>query len=324
MAEGFKSRYINEIAGGFVLLAVFLLVAGIYLAGHAKGWFEPKLVLHTRFSTTEGTFGLQEGAEVRILGTLAGRVGQIYPVEDGSMESTMILLSRFQRFVRKDSIARVKKKYEVAGDSYVDITLGDPKTPQLETGDYIPCEKDVELIQAAQKALDDVRAKLAPIMTQVEETLENINSITHKIDVGDGTMGRLLSDRKMAENLDTAIAEIRRTGEMLTGSVYRVDGVLAELKDFATTLNVAAAPLPELSARADAILKDIRTVSAGMTGEVAGVHGVLFQAQHTLHETERLIEGLQRHWLVRGYVQPPGQTEVLDAKAIRNSGGGAP
>ena len=108
MSRPFKFRFVDEIAGGFVLLGVVLLVAGIYLAGHAQGWFEPRLVLRTLFSTAEGTYGLQEGAEVRILGTLAGRLDRITPVAQGGLEGRLILKGKFRNFVHKDSVAKVK------------------------------------------------------------------------------------------------------------------------------------------------------------------------------------------------------------------------
>ena len=40
MAPPFKFRYVNEIAGFFVLVVVLLFAAGIVLAGRAQGWFE--------------------------------------------------------------------------------------------------------------------------------------------------------------------------------------------------------------------------------------------------------------------------------------------
>ena len=58
----FKFRFVNEIAGAFVLLAVAVLAAGIFLAGRAQGLFEPRFRLHTVFSAEEGTYGLTKGS----------------------------------------------------------------------------------------------------------------------------------------------------------------------------------------------------------------------------------------------------------------------
>ena len=36
MAKKFKFRYVNEIAGGFVILVAALLIVGVVVAGHAQ------------------------------------------------------------------------------------------------------------------------------------------------------------------------------------------------------------------------------------------------------------------------------------------------
>ena len=75
MNQPFKFRFVNEIVGAFVLGAIVLLIAGIFLAGRAQGFFESKFKLHTEFATEEGSFGLQKGSDVRIRDAVAARLG---------------------------------------------------------------------------------------------------------------------------------------------------------------------------------------------------------------------------------------------------------
>jgi len=97
----FKFRFASEIAGSFVLLALFLVLAGIVFAAHYQGWFEGTFTLKTKFTTEEGSYGLQEGSEVRVRNAVAGKVGKIRPTADGGMELTFEIQKRFRRFVRK-------------------------------------------------------------------------------------------------------------------------------------------------------------------------------------------------------------------------------
>lgn len=321
MTQPFRYRFVQEITGFFVLFAIFLLVAGIFFAGHAQGWFEPKLVLRTKFNPNEGTYGLQEGAEVRILGTLAGFVGPITPDGQGNMETTLILKGRFHRFVHTDSVGKIKKKFEVAGDAFVEILLGDPRGNLIEPGTYIRCEKDVELIQAAQKALDDIRAVLVPIMEQIRQGLENINRITAKIDSGTGTVGRLLNDNSAAVQFNAAVEDLHTAFAMLPNSITNIDRVVTDFKITSGNIGTASAPFSNLVAQIGLILADVRQVSAGLTGEVANIQGLLFQTRETLRETERLIQGIQQHWLLRKYVPPEHGTELLDPGAVRTRKG---
>jgi ABC-type transporter Mla subunit MlaD len=48
---------------------------------------------------------------------------------------------------------------------------------------------------------------------------------------------------------------------------------------------------------------DLSAVSEALAAEAKDLPGLVLQTQQTLHELERLIEGIQRHWLVRKYIE---------------------
>ena len=159
----FRFRYASEIAGTFVLLSVAMLVAGILLAGRTQGWFERDFTLKTRFDTEEGAFGLQEGNEVRIRNTLAGRVGKIMPMADGSLQASFTLKNRFKPFLTRGAAAKIRKKFGVAGDSFVDLEAG--KGGPIQDGDVIDCKKDEEIMETARKMLTDRQTDFSPSAT---------------------------------------------------------------------------------------------------------------------------------------------------------------
>jgi phospholipid/cholesterol/gamma-HCH transport system substrate-binding protein len=314
--QNVKLRLVSEISGAFVLVATVMLLASIYFAGKAQGWFEKRLVLHTRFVTSEGTFGIQEGAEVRILGTLAGRVGPIVPSPEGGMETSLILRDRFRPFVKVDSIAKVRKKFEVAGDAFFEITLGSPDAAVIESTGYLRNEQDVELIKAAQKALDEVLATLVPMLDQIKATLENVRSITDEIDAGHGLIGRLIMDEAMASNLVRAAENIDRMAAQMPGVATQTVAIWKDLEVFGQDLTNITETLPQTAVDIGEMARDLKSFSASITGDVGAVQSVLYQTQSTLRETERLIQGLQNHWLVRDYMPPPAGAELLDPSAI--------
>ncbi len=204
MQKPFRFKYANEIAGTFVIVTLVLLLTGIFLAGRAQGWFEGKFILNVKFSTKEGTFGLQEGSEIQILNTIAGRVGKITPTEDSCMVTTFILQNRFKQFISQKSTAKVKKKFGVAGDSYVDIEI--TPGPPMENGDSIICSKDEEIMETAQKALKNVQDVVLPMLENVQQILANVSQITASIDKGEGTVGTILNDGKMAGDLKQTVS----------------------------------------------------------------------------------------------------------------------
>lgn len=324
MSQSFRFRYANEIAGGFVLLGIVLLIAGIYTAGHAQGWFQKKLMLKTKFAADKGTYGLQEGAEVRILSTLAGRVGEILPSEDGGMETTLILQGKFSKFVRVNSIAKVRKKFEVAGDAFVDITLGTTTQPFMKSGEYIKCEQDVELIEAAKKMVDDFRRAAVPMLDEFSMILSNVSSVTRQIEQKEGTAGKLIGDPEWAKQVDGIVRDIRQTSAQLPLMAAKLDGVMTNVQALVQSLKETAGDFPKITGNAVGVAQDVHGLTGGLTGQVANVQAVLLQAESMMRETQILVEGAQKSWLLRSHIKEQEATRMQAPLPVANGEGRAP
>jgi len=174
MNQPFKFRFVNEIVGAFVLGAIVLLIAGIFLAGRAQGFFESKFKLHTEFATEEGSFGLQKGSDVRIRDAVAGTVASIVPSSDGVLTATLVIKESFHPFVRINSRAIVKKALIITGDTYVDISSGNMSDPIMPDDSMIKCIKDTQIIEQATRLIDDLRTNTIPILKQTKVVLDEI------------------------------------------------------------------------------------------------------------------------------------------------------
>ena len=289
MNKPFKFRYVNEIVGSFVLVVLAALVVGIILAGRAQEWFEPVHVLRMSFPA-EGSLGLQKGAEVQILGTTVGTVQGIRIREDGRMRGRLTVKGDFIRFVRIDSEALVKKKSGIAGDAYVEITQGhglerDPEMP-------LNVVKDTEITEIAQDILKRLQENTVPAIQEytalaadlrstngpLMKLLANLEGITAGLERGEGSAGQLLRDPAVADEIERILDEVKK--------------ILVDVK-------AATAQLPPVAARVGKETEDLP--------------GLMVQTQETLREAERLIEGIQQHWLIRKYVPTPPATEMIPA-----------
>ena len=237
----FKFRFVNEITGLFVLLAVALLAAGIFMAGNAQGIFEKKFTLHVVFNSNEGSFGLKKGSEIEILQNTAGSVVQIEPMPDGTIKAVFNIKESFHFYVRTDSIAVVKQTLVITGDSYVEIKAGDRNNPLIPDGGSIECVKDTEIIEQAKDMLDEVRA-----------TLQEVKEVTIPI------------------------------------------------------LQTVKMELPSL------MTQTRKTLQQGETLMRDDLPGLIDQSQDTLRETQILIRGLERHWLLRKYIDPVDSGPMID------------
>lgn len=303
MSRAFKFRHVNEIVGSFVVLAVVLIVVAIFLAGRAQGWFEGTFQLKIAFLTAEGSFGLQEGAEVQIRNTAAGKTGKIVPTPEGHMMTTLKIKERFRPFLTKDSVAKVKKKFGVAGDAFVEVTRGTGLT--IEDGDAIECLKDEELMETAQKMLEEVEKVVLPMLEEVKSILVHVKNILASVDEGEGIAGAAISDESMKNDIKGVVSHVERITALVTTTVAEANSLLSN-------------QVPAIVGRVDTIAGHADTLLTNevrrAVGDLAAIQG---EAVRTLRETRRLIQGVQRHWLLRKYV--PSDSEAL---AVQQAGPG--
>ena len=296
MKDNFKFRYVNEITGMLVLGAVALLVAGIYCAGRAQGWFEKELVAYLAFAPGKGTLGLQEGAQIRILDTVAGRVGKIIPRENGSIEAKLQIKGSFQKLLHQDAVAKVKKTFTVAGDSFVELSPGSVAAGPLQNASRVRLVEEPDFMQSVSAVVQDLQTKLTPTLDDVQQILKHVNGILAQVESGQGAAGRLISDPEIGSNVTRMVQDLQK----------------------------ATAQLPAVASNVTAVTLDAKAISAGVAGQVGDLQGLLNQTRDTLRETERLIQAFERHWIIRNYVENPTETGMIAPSDVRFPEGGKP
>jgi phospholipid/cholesterol/gamma-HCH transport system substrate-binding protein len=289
---------VKEWIGAFVLIALALGILGLLLAGRAQRWFAThetiKVVL-----PEEGAFGLREGSEVHVLGISAGWVDEIN-VEKDRITARVRIRSDFRRFVRTDSVATIQKTLAVAGDAFLEITRGEGP-PLPEDDPTIPAVAPEDLLARLETRVLEVSEQITPTMmnaramlaewkelgadlnrtqAQLRDVLMRAQQIAANLQEGQGTVGQLL--------VDPALAEQSRS--LLNQAQHALTNLHAALDN----LQEGAALLPDLGDR--------------LTAGAENLPGLMLQVQQTLREIETFFDGLQRHWLVRGYMdtgEPP-------------------
>ncbi len=293
MAKKFKFRYVNEIVGGFVLLVVFLLLAGVLVAGHAQHWFEAMYEINLKFPP-EGSMDLQKGGEVMLLGAKVGSIQDILVDEAGSITGTIRVRGSFMRFVRMDSIALVKKKLVVTGDAYIELTRG--KGAEMpRTGGEIWCMKDTEIIQMLEDTLQELQEKVEETVGLVNAAIDEYTKLAAGMNDPQGNLqlllanaNGLLEDIRKGEGLPAKVLNDPAMAKDVAGIVAEVQALMVKVNAMAAELQTAVAKLPPM----------VDTVG----GEVDQLPVITGDAQALMRETTTLLEGLQKHWLLRKYM----------------------
>lgn len=312
--QRFKFRRVHEITGTFVLIIIAVLIAALVWAGRSQRWFKSNVTLQIVLPEA-GAAGIRQGSEVYFLGTLVGTVSDVVVGETGRMEAKARIRHDFFRFVRADSSALVKKKFGVAGDSFFEITRGNGK-PLPEKNASIICNEQFQSV--LESAIDDIRRETLLVLKKTStgldtwtklgvdlgETRQHLDQISVRmerlaagIEAGKGTVGKLITDTALADEAQNLLLHANET--------------MGELQGVVTNLNVAAKNFQKGTVR-------LPEITDAVADEVKNLPGLVQQTQTSMREMERLIEAMQRHWMLRKYVNrtnpPPSEPLPGDYK----------
>jgi phospholipid/cholesterol/gamma-HCH transport system substrate-binding protein len=315
MSERFKFRRVNEITGTFVLVVVAVLVIAVLWTGRTQRWFKSNVTLRIILPEA-GAAGIRQGSEVYFLGTLVGAVSDVIVDTKGGMEAQANIRRDFFRFVRADSSAVVKKKFGVAGDAFLEITRGQGR-PLPEKNASIVCNE--QFSSALEAAVEEVRGEALAVLkkagagldtwtqlgTDLGETRQHLNQLIARLDSiavgveqGKGTAGKLIADTALADEAQRLLARANEAMGELLGVVTNLDAAVKNVQNGTTRL-------PEIT---DAV-----------ANEAKDLPGLVLQTQTSMRELERLIEAMQRHWLLRKYVNktnPPPLRPLSEPAAV--------
>jgi phospholipid/cholesterol/gamma-HCH transport system substrate-binding protein len=223
------------------------------------------------------------------------------------MEAEADIRRDFFRFVRADSSAVVKMKFGVAGDSFFEITRGQGK-PLPEKNASIVCKEQYQ--SALEAAVEEVRGQTLAVLkktsagmdtwtvlgtnlittqARLEQLIGRLNDIVAGVEQGKGTAGKLVTDPALADEAQNLLA--------------RANEVMGELQNVTTNLNIAVKNIQNGTTR-------LPEITGAVADEAKDLPGLVRQTQVSMREIERLVEAMQRTWLLRKYVNPTNPPPV--------------
>jgi phospholipid/cholesterol/gamma-HCH transport system substrate-binding protein len=206
--------------GGLIVLAMAVLAVAVYKLGKAANLFSKRYELTAFLKEAPA---LRVGGTVLVAGQLAGTIRDIkfLPVDADTMRNLRLVIAideRLHEQVRRDSRAHVKT-LGLLGDKVIDISPGTPKYPPLQNGDTIQVEPTLDYEQ--------VLAKAAGAVDDVVGLTHDLKSLTTNLVAGKGTMGQLLTNPALYNQLEGTLG---RTNALLE-RVQSSRGTLARFLD---------------------------------------------------------------------------------------------
>ena len=196
--EKFKVRL-----GMFIIGGVALFVLAIFIIGKQQNLFNPIIKLSANFRNVSG---LQVGNNVRFTGINVGTVDNIKIINDSTVLVDMIIRKDVQQFIKTDCVVAVGSE-GLIGDRLLVISQGSTDAPVAKDGQTLSSKEPVET-DAILASLQTTSVNVEVISLQLAEIMININS-------GQGTLGRLIQDSTIAENINQMIVNLKSSSEGL-------------------------------------------------------------------------------------------------------------
>jgi phospholipid/cholesterol/gamma-HCH transport system substrate-binding protein len=197
-SDQFKIRLGLFVAGG---LAIFVLA--VFIIGKQKNLFNPVYNLSTTFSNVSG---LQVGNNIRFSGINIGTVDNIVIDNDSTVKVTMTIKKEMKQFIKNDSEVSIGSE-GLIGDKLLVISQGGTNSAVAQEGEHLGSTEPVET--------DAIMSSIRITATNAEVISYQLAEIMTKINGGNGTLGRLLQDTTIAENLNQTIVNLKKSSKGL-------------------------------------------------------------------------------------------------------------
>jgi phospholipid/cholesterol/gamma-HCH transport system substrate-binding protein len=190
--------------GAFIVATLAILATGVFIIGSKQYLFSSTYQLKAQFDNVEG---LEDGGDVRVGGVHSGTVHKILlPHKPGEKVTVVMDLRKStHEIIKRDSIASIETE-GLLGNQYMAISFGSPGTADVRDGDVIESQPPLEMSALLKKASDilDTGQQAARNATGA---IAHLDSITGKIDRGQGTAGALVNDKQVYANLQQTMAQ---------------------------------------------------------------------------------------------------------------------
>jgi phospholipid/cholesterol/gamma-HCH transport system substrate-binding protein len=194
--------------GAFIVVTLAIFVGGIFIIGSKQYLFSSTYRLKAQF---DNVVGLDAGGDVRVGGVHSGTVRSIVlPHRPGEKVTVIVDMDKStHEIIKRDSVATIETE-GLLGNQYLAISFGSAGTADVRDGDSIASHPPLEMADLLQKTSGLLDSSQQAIQNATRATA-NLDSISAKIDRGQGTAGALVNDKQLYSNLEQTTGAMRDT-----------------------------------------------------------------------------------------------------------------
>ncbi len=327
MMENATSKKIS--VGIFIIVGTILLITALYSVGKRQHLFSSNIQLKAIFTDVSG---LQVGNNVRYSGVDVGTVGKIQMTAEGKITVEMSVDEKAAKFIKKNAVASIASD-GLVGSMVVNLVPGEKKISKMVvSGDYIQVRTKV--------TIDEIMATFSKTNESAVLITADLAKITHKIVEGKGSLGAILSDTLLENDLRYAVSGMKRTAEGASDAVAKVNAIISKINYDESAAAVllsdpkSRAKIQNVFSNLEKSSKDINKISQSLddyvfeikSGKgslnyitkdetlVKNIDSTIISVKGAAEKLNENMEALKHNFLFRGYFRKAEHKQEKDLK----------
>lgn len=319
--------------GILVITGTILFVVSVYFIGQKENLFKKTFGITAYFQNING---LQKGNNVRYSGINIGTVKAITMVNDSTIKVDMAIDEELVIHIKKDAIATIGSD-GLVGNMIINIVPGKGKAKVIANGDTI---KSYSKIGA-----DDILSTLSVTGENTAILTAKLLKVTDALAEGKGTLGILLNDTIMANDLRLSIKSLKRASYGATETINELNGAIKaiqtndetilgvllhdtltakKLKTIVSNLETSSTKIETVVSNINSIVTDLDSDKGALNyiiNDTVLVHDLKSTIKNINEGTDKFnqnMEALKHNFLFRGYFRKLERQEKRALKKDAN------
>ena len=321
------------IVGVFILLGLVFLVAGILTIGNLHETFKTKMQVLAYFDDVKG---LEKGNNIWFSGVKIGTIKSLHFIGKSKVEVTLNIETKVKQYIRKDAKVKISSD-GLIGNKILVIYDGTEGYAEVQEGDVLTVEKTIsteDMMTTLQKNNDNILV----ITTGFKDVTSDFKAISKKLTTSDGTIGKLLNDNVLYDNINTTTVSLKNASakaqlmvdelnrfteglnkkgnlanELINDTIVfnSIKSSVLQLQQIADTANVFIANLKEISNNPNT------SVGVLLHDEQAGAYlkGTIKNLESGSKKLDEDLEAVQHSFLLRCFFKK--KAKALQKKLVK-------
>jgi phospholipid/cholesterol/gamma-HCH transport system substrate-binding protein len=193
--------------GLFILLGFAALTYAIISIGGPASFWGKKITITAYFNSASG---LRPGNDVWLDGLLVGKVEEVglnpNPSIPGRVAVKMKIDSTYNNNIRKDSVVGIESN-GLLGDKTIQLSSGSDASEPVGDGGIIQ-GTEVGGIPKIIQGTDEIIGNFNVLSKNLTTISENVITLSENVNKGQGTLGKLLTNPEIHDNLNKSLVEL--------------------------------------------------------------------------------------------------------------------